>query len=186
MNDTALKRNTPRGGAGETPPPQSAATEWTCPMHPEVIRPGPGACPKCGMTLEPRTAVGGEDAEQAELRDMTRRWWWSAGLSVPVTFLGMTHYAPPVLSAWVQLILSTPVVLWFGWPIFARLWASLVNVSPNMFTLTGLGIGFAYGYSLIAVLMPGVFPAIFRTEGGLPPVYFEVAAVIMADRKSVV
>lgn len=158
----------------------ASAPEWTCPMHPEVVRPGPGICPKCGMTLEPRTASGGEDAEQAELHDMTRRWWWAAALSAPVAFLGMTHYLPPIISAWLQLILSTPIVLWLGSPIFMRLWDSLRNLSPNMFTLTGLGIGFAYGYSLVAVLMPGLFPAVFRTEGGLPPVYFEVAALIMA------
>jgi len=160
--------------------PAAKRVEWTCPMHPEIVRYAPGACPKCGMALEPREIGAEGDEENAELRDMTRRWWWSAALSVPVTFLGMTDYAPPVLSAWVQLILSTPVVLWFGWPIFVRFWTSLLTVSLNMFTLTGLGIGIAYAYSVVAVLLPGVFPAIFRTEGGLPPVYFEVAAVIMA------
>ncbi|MBS2132170.1 copper-translocating P-type ATPase (plasmid) [Burkholderia thailandensis] len=168
------------GMALELKTPIAKRTEWTCPMHPEVVRSAPGACPKCGMALEPREVSADGDEENAELRDMTRRWWWSAGFSVPVTVLGMTHYAPPVLSAWVQLILSTPVVLWFGWPIFVRLWNSLVNVSPNMFTLTGLGIGFAYGYSLVAVIFPGVFPEVFRTDHGIPPVYFEVAAVIMA------
>ena len=153
---------------------------YTCPMHPEIALPGPGVCPKCGMTLEPRMAGGGAHEENAELRDMTRRFWVSAALSVPVVFLGMSHYVAPLPSAWVQLILSTPVVLWTGWPIFARLWTSFLRVSPNMFTLTGLGIGFAYGYSVIAVLLPGLFPALFRAEGGLPPVYFEVAAVITA------
>ncbi len=160
--------------------PVTKRIEWTCPMHPEIIRSKPGACPKCGMALEPREVSAGADEENAELRDMTWRWWASAALSVPVAFLGMTHYVPPVPSAWAQLVLSTPVVLWIGWPIFARLWTSVVRVSPNMFTLTGLGIGIAYAYSVVAVLVPGVFPAIFRTEGGLPPVYFEVAAVIMA------
>lgn len=160
--------------------PVAKHIEWTCPMHPEIVRSEPGACPICGMTLEPREAGAGDDAEKAELRDMTWRWWWSAGLSLPVVALGMTYYIPQLISDWVQLILSTPVVLWFGWPIFVRLWASFKNLSPNMFTLTGLGIGFAYGYSVIAILAPGVFPAVFRTEDGLPPVYFEVAAVIMA------
>lgn len=160
--------------------PIAKRTEWTCPMHPEVVSSAPGACPKCGMALEPRDVSGGGDEENAELIDMTRRFWWSTALSVPVVFLGMTYYAPPVISAWVQLILSTPVVLWTGWPIFIRLWNSLLRVSPNMFTLTGLGIGIAYGYSVVAVLFPGIFPAVFRTEGGLPPVYFEVAAVITA------
>jgi len=160
--------------------PAAKRTEWTCPMHPEIVRSEPGACPKCGMTLEPREVGAGADEENAELRDMTWRWWWSAALSVPVVFLGMTTFAPPVPSAWVQLVLSTPVVLWFGWPIFVRFWNSLLAVSPNMFTLTGLGIGIAYAYSVVAVVLPGVFPAVFRTEGGIPPVYFEVAAVIMA------
>jgi Cu+-exporting ATPase len=168
------------GMALELKTPVTKRVEWTCPMHPEVVRSEPGACPKCGMALEPREVGVGEDEENAEFRDMTRRWWWSAGLSLPVVFLGMTYYVPQLISDWVQLILSTPVVLWFGWPIFVRLWASFRNLSPNMFTLTGLGIGFAYGYSLVAVFLPDMFPATFRTESGLPPVYFEVAAVIMA------
>lgn len=162
----------------KTPPAKQI--EWTCPMHPEIVRYAPGTCPKCGMTLEPREVSAGEDAENAEYRDMVRRWWWSAGLGVPVVLLGMTDYAPPVPSAWVQLVLSTPVVLWAGWPILVRFWNSLLAISPNMFTLTGLGILIAYFYSVVAVIAPGIFPAVFRTEGGLPPVYFEVAAVIMA------
>ena len=168
------------GMALERKTPAVRATQWTCPMHPEVIRSGPGTCPKCGMALEPREISVG-DEEQAELNDMTRRFWVSAGLSVPVVALGMTTYAPATLSNWVQLIFSTPVVLWMGWPIFVRFWNSLVVRSLNMFTLTGLGIGIAYAYSVVAVLAPGLFPASLRTgEGGLPPVYFEVAAVIMA------
>ncbi len=165
----------------ELKPRAAKRVEWTCPMHPEIVRSQPGVCPKCGMTLEPReVAAGAQEEEKAELLAMTRRFWWSAGLCVPVVALGMTTFAPPVPSAWVQLIFATPVVLWAGWPILTRLWASLLNASPNMFTLTGLGIGFAYGYSVIAVVLPGIFPAVFRTEGGLPPVYFEVAAVITA------
>lgn len=160
--------------------PAPVRTEWTCPMHPEVVRSGPGFCPKCGMALEPREVSVGGDAENAELRDMTWRFWWSVGLSAPVVVLGMTTFAPPVISAWVQLVFATPVVVWLGWPIFIRFWDSLVRMSPNMFTLTGLGIGIAYIYSVVAVLAPGIFPEIFRTEGGLPPIYFEVAAVIMA------
>ena len=168
------------GMALERKTPAVRATQWTCPMHPEVIRSGPGTCPKCGTALEPREISVG-DEEQAELNDMTRRFWVSAGLSVPVVALGMTTYAPATLSNWVQLIFSTPVVLWMGWPIFVRFWNSLVVRSLNMFTLTGLGIGIAYAYSVVAVLAPGLFPASLRTgEGGLPPVYFEVAAVIMA------
>lgn len=179
MDEVTARRAAARQKAGEGSTP-ATATKWTCPMHPEIIRPGPGVCPKCGMTLEPRTAGGAVEEERAELRDMTRRFWWSAALSVPVVSLGMSHYVAPHPSAWVQLILSTPVVIWTGWPIFTRLWSSLLTLSFNMFTLTGLGIGFAYAYSMIAVLLPGIFPALFRTEGGLPPVYFEVAAVITA------
>ncbi|MBI1220935.1 MAG: heavy metal translocating P-type ATPase [Rhodobacteraceae bacterium] len=160
--------------------PVTTRTEWTCPMHPEIVRSAPGACPKCGMALEPREVGGGGDEENAELRDMTRRWWWSAGLGVPVAALGMTTYVPQLISDWAQLVLSTPIVIWFGWPILVRFWNSLRNLSPNMFTLTGLGIGIAYAYSVVAVIVPGVFPEVFRTEEGLPPVYFEVAAIIMA------
>src|SRR6516165_8275395 len=111
------------GMALERKTPAVRATQWTCPMHPEVIRSGPGTCPKCGMALEPREISVG-DEEQAELNDMTRRFWVSAGLSVPVVALGMTSYAPATLSNWVQLIFSTPVVLWMGWPIFVRFWNS--------------------------------------------------------------
>lgn len=160
--------------------PAPVRTEWTCPMHPEVVRSEPGFCPKCGMALEPREVGAGDEAENAELRSMTWRFWWSAGLSVPVVALGMTTFAPPVISAWIQLVFATPVVVWLGWPIFVRFWGSLLRMSPNMFTLTGLGIGIAYVYSVVAVLTPGIFPEVVRTEGGLPPVYFEVAAVIMA------
>lgn len=155
-------------------------TEWTCPMHPEIVRSEPGACPKCGMALEPRVVSAAGEEENAELKDMTRRFWISAILSLPVATLGMSHWVSPVTSAWIQFIFSTPVVIWTGWPVFVRLWRSLLNLSPNMFTLTGLGIGIAYLYSVVAVLAPGVFPAVFRSEGGLPPVYFEVAAVITA------
>lgn len=160
--------------------PAAKRTEWTCPMHPEVRRDHPGACPKCGMALEPREVSVGGDDENAELRSMMRRFWISAAFGVPVVVLGMSHYVAPLPSAWAQLILTTPIVLWTGWPVLTRLWNSLVALSPNMFTLTGLGIGVAYVYSVIAVTLPGVFPAVFRTEGGLPPVYFEVAAVITA------
>lgn len=149
-------------------------------MHPEIVRSAPGACPKCGMALEPREVGVGADEENAELKSMMRRFWISAAFGVPVVVLGMSHYVAPYPSAWAQLILSTPVVLWTGWPILIRLYNSLAALSPNMFTLTGLGIGVAYVYSVIAVTLPGVFPPVFRTEGGLPPVYFEVAAVITA------
>ncbi|MBU6489604.1 MAG: heavy metal translocating P-type ATPase, partial [Burkholderiales bacterium] len=166
------------GMALELKTPVVKRIEWTCPMHPEIVRPAPGACPKCGMALEPREVSAGPEEENGELIDMTRRFWISAAFSFPVVALGMSHYVAPATSAWIQLTFSTPAVIWGGWPVFVRLWRSLLTVSPNMFTLTGLGIGIAYAYSVVAVLLPGIFPATFRTEGGVPPVYFEVAAVI--------
>ena len=164
------------------PPPK---TEWTCPMHPEVVRDGPGTCPKCGMALEPRTAVAEE--ENPELMDMTRRFRVSLILAIPLFFLAMvphfshvlTKVIPAAVSAWIELVLATPVVLWGGWPFFVRGWQSVVNRSPNMFTLIGLGTGVAYVYSVIAVLFPGIFPPSFRGEGGRVGLYFEAAAVIV-------
>lgn len=151
---------------------------YTCPMHPEVESPTPGACPKCGMALELREVGEGAAQDDEELSDMTRRCLISGAFSVPVVVLGMSSYASPATSAWVQLVLSTPAVLWGGWPVFLRLWNSLVVRSLNMFTLTGLGIGIAYAYSVVAVLAPSIFPPAFLGDRGLPPVYFEVAAVI--------
>jgi len=155
-----------------------AAGVYTCPMHPEVRSDVPGACPKCGMSLERREVDGGGDQEAAELAAMTRRFWISAVLSLPVVVLGMTSVVSQVVSDWVQLVLTTPV-MFVGGLVFVRFWRSLAARSPNMFTLTGLGIGAAYLYSLVAVLAPGAFPASLRTEQGFPPVYFEVAAIIM-------
>jgi Cu+-exporting ATPase len=161
-------------------------TEWTCPMHPEIVRPGPGACPICGMALEPRTVTLAEE-ESPELRDMTRRFWIGLALTVPLVALAMSdlipgqpvqHGASPRLLAWLQLALATPVVLWGGWPFFQRAWASVANRSPNMFTLIGLGTATAYGYSVAAALAPGLFPAIVRGHAGEVGLYFEVGAVI--------
>jgi Cu+-exporting ATPase len=167
-------------------PAQPAAGEvlWTCPMHPQVQRAGPGSCPICGMALEPMTPAGG-DAANPELREMTRRFWVCVGLSVPLVVLAMTgdigNPALPLPRAaiWVQLVLATPAVLWGGWPFFERGWRSLVSRRLNMFTLIALGTGVAYGYSLVAALMPGLFPPSFRTPEGEVPVYFEPAAVIV-------
>jgi Cu+-exporting ATPase len=162
--------------------------EYTCPMHREIVRPEPGACPVCGMALEPRTVTLEEEASP-ELVDMTRRFWWSTALALPVLLLAMSEMLPgqPVQHAlgarlinWVQLALATPVVLWGGWPFFVRGWASLVNRSPNMFTLIATGTGTAYVYSVAAVLFPGLFPESFRGHGGEVAVYFEAAAVITA------
>ena len=160
--------------------------EYTCPMHPEIVREEPGNCPICGMALEPRTVML-EDQPNAELTDMTRRFWWSVALSLPVLLLAMSEMIPgqPVqhaLSArlinWLQFALSTPVVLWGGWPFFQRGWASIINRSPNMFTLIAIGTGAAYLFSVVALLVPGMFPASFRGHGGEVAVYFEAAAVI--------
>jgi Cu+-exporting ATPase len=157
---------------------------WTCPMHPQVQRAGPGGCPICGMALEPMTPTGG-DAVNPELRDMTRRFWVCVGLSVPLVALAMAGdignpgLLPPRAAIWVQLVLATPAVLWGGWPFFERGWRSLVSRRLNMFTLIALGTGVAYIYSLVAALMPGIFPPSFRTPEGDVPVYFEPAAVIV-------
>ena len=163
-------------------------TEYVCPMHQEIVRDSPGACPICGMTLEPRTVTLAEEVNP-ELRDMTRRFWVSAALAVPVLLLAMSDMMPgqPIqralpspLMLWVQLVLSTPAVLWGGWPLFVRGSRSIVNRRLNMFTLISLGVGTAYLYSVAATLFPQLFPASFRTHGGEVPVYFEAAAVITA------
>jgi Cu+-exporting ATPase len=153
-------------------------------MHPEIVRTEPGACPICGMALEPREIT--EDVgENPELVDMTRRFWVSVVLTVPVFVLSMSDYLPGLrgripltLATWLQLILSTPVVLWGGWPFFERAWHSLIARSLNMFTLIGLGVAVAYVYSLVAALAPGIFPASLRVDASGPAVYFEAAAVI--------
>ncbi|HJT65317.1 MAG TPA: heavy metal translocating P-type ATPase [Pyrinomonadaceae bacterium] len=159
--------------------------EYTCPMHPEVIRDAPGFCPICGMALEPRTATLEED--KSELIDMKRRFWVSVALSLPLLLMSMSEVLPgdPVRTAigppsinWISLVLATPVVLWGGWPFFVRAWYSIVNLSLNMFTLIGLGVAVAYLYSLIATVVPQIFPASFRDHMGNVPVYFEAAAVI--------
>jgi P-type Cu+ transporter len=166
-------------------PAQGEKIEYTCPMHPEVVREAPGFCPICGMALEPRTAVIEED--NTELNDMKRRFWVSVVLSLPVLIIGMSDLIPgdpartllgPRISTWVSLVRATPVVLWGGWPFFVRAWYSIVNRSLNMFTLIGLGVGVAYVYSLIATLMPQIFPHGFRDHAGNVPVYFEAASVI--------
>jgi Cu+-exporting ATPase len=157
--------------------------EYTCPMHPEVRQIGPGACPKCGMALEP-VEISAEEEDNPELRDMTRRFWVSVALTVPVFAVAMADLLPgnPLgrsAATWIEPILATPVVLWCGWPFFVRAWQSLVNRSLNMFTLIGLGVAVAYLYSLVAVLAPGLFPESFRDVSGTVPVYFEAAAVIV-------
>jgi Cu+-exporting ATPase len=162
-------------------------TEWTCPMHPEIVRDAPGACPICGMALEPRTVVV-DEGPNPELVAMSRRFWTCAALTAPLLVVAMGDYIPgrpveqlmsPGAMKWTELILATPVCLWGAWPFFVRAWASIVNRSPNMFTLIGLGVGVAYLFSVVATLLPGLFPAGFRDESGQVGVYFEVAAVIV-------
>ncbi|MFP3940949.1 MAG: copper-transporting P-type ATPase, partial [Thermoanaerobaculia bacterium] len=166
----------------ETPTAPATKVEYTCPMHPEVVREGPGSCPKCGMALEPRT-VTAEEEENPELVDMTRRFWVSAALSVPVLAIAMARpfwerWVPPEVLGWLELVLATPVVLWGGWPLLVRGWQSLLHRSLNMFTLIGLGVGVAYAYSVVAQVFPWLFPPSFRGEAGEVAVYFEAAAVI--------
>jgi P-type Cu+ transporter len=164
----------------------SQKIEYTCPMHPEIVRDAPGTCPICGMALEPRT-VSLEEEKNPELVDMTRRFWVSVVLSLPLFLIAMSEMWPgnPIASMlpmrtiiWIQLALATPVVAWGGWPFFVRFWQSIVNRSLNMFTLIGLGVAVAYVYSLIATLLPQIFPASFRDHMGNVPVYYEAAAVI--------
>ena len=167
-------------------PVAAGAAEWTCPMHPEIVRTEPGSCPICGMALEPRT-ISLEDEPNPELDDMTRRFQVSVALTVPVFLLAMSEFlpgslgrlVPPSALAWVQLALATPVVLWGGWPFFVRGWHSVTNRSLNMFTLIALGVGVAYIYSVIATVFPGLFPHSFRMHNGHVGVYFEAAAVIV-------
>jgi len=167
-------------------PLMPGAVEYTCPMHPEIVRAAPGSCPKCGMALEPRNAAA---EDHAELDDMTRRFWISTALALPVFVMAMvTDLLPQVMPAsvsmpalqWIEFILATPVVLWGGWPIFRRGYESVVNRSLNMFTLIALGVGVAWSYSVVAMLLPGIFPPAMRSMMGTVPVYFEAAAVIMA------
>ena len=153
--------------------PQPVAAEYTCPMHPEVVRSKPGTCPICGMALEPRHAAMEED--RSELRDMTHRFWISAALTLPLLILMFADFPG---MRWLELALATPVVLWGGWPFFDRGWMSLVHRSLNMFTLIALGTGASYLFSLVAVLLPQAIPASFRGHAGGPPLYFEPAAVI--------
>ncbi len=159
---------------------------YTCPMHPQIRQVGPGSCPICGMALEPVT-VSAVELPNEELQDMTRRFWIGAALALPVFLLEMASHIPAVhletlvserASVWIQFVLSTPVVLWAGWPFFVRGWASVRTRNLNMFTLIALGTGTAYLYSLVATFAPGLFPAGFRMMGGVVPVYYEAAAVI--------
>ncbi len=156
---------------------------YTCPMHPQIVRDAPGSCPICGMALEPRTPTA-EPEDSAELRDMTRRLVVAAVLSVPLLVLAMSEMIPAIASlmsmrtrTWIELVLATPVCVWAAWPFYVRFAQSIANRSLNMFTLIGLGVAVAYGYSVVAALAPSIFPAAFREDGAVA-VYFEAAGVI--------
>jgi Cu+-exporting ATPase len=174
-------------GTSDEPPAPAAAGPWTCPMHPEIVRDAPGSCPICGMALEPM-GVAAAEQESPELADMSRRFWGSLVLTLPVFAIAMTemvHGNPltarfsPRALAWTQLVLGTPVVLWGGWPFFVRGWASIRSRHLNMFTLIAVGTGASWLYSTVATLVPGVFPDSFRGPDGRVAVYFEAAAVIV-------
>ncbi|WP_395652992.1 heavy metal translocating P-type ATPase [Phycicoccus elongatus] len=175
----------PGGIPAATSPVQGEVAEWTCPMHPEIRRPGPGSCPICGMALEPVT-VTADAGPSPELADMTRRFWVATALTIPIVILEMGRHFVPWLhdlipataSVWAQLLLATPVVLWAGWPFFVRGWASVRTRNLNMFTLIAMGTGIAWLFSLVATLAPGIFPTSFRSDDGTVDVYFEAAAVI--------
>src|SRR5690606_18534039 len=168
--------------------PHAAAgrTQWTCPMHPEIVRDAPGACPICGMALEPLVPVE-DEPENEELRDMTRRLVVSAVLTLPLFVIAMAEMIPGLplgglggsAMNWIGLLLATPVVLWGGWPFLVRGWQSIASRRLNMFTLIALGVAAAYVYSVAAVLAPGIFPDAFRGHAGEVGVYFEAAAVIV-------
>lgn len=169
--------------ANDTPVPDVPGAQYTCPMHPEVIQDEPGDCPDCGMALEPML-VTADEAPNPELIDFTRRFWISAVLTLPVVVLAMGAHLPGfeidhLIGDGIQLLLSTPVVLWGGWPFLVRGWRSIVTRRLNMFTLIAIGVGVAYLYSLVAYLAPGLFSENFRNAGGALDVYFEAAAVIV-------
>ena len=182
MDDHRSRGEAPR----VLPVAMSVAVLYTCPMHPQIREAKPGSCPICGMTLEP-VAPTADAGPSRELVDMTRRFWFGLALALPIFLLEMGGHIPALrlhdliperISAWIQFILSTPVVLWAGWPFFERAWASVLHRSLNMFSLIALGTGTAYLYSLFATFAPGLFPAGFRGMGGTVSVYFEAAAVI--------
>jgi len=173
---------------GDKPKPAPTATPgaiWTCPMHPQIRQEGPGTCPICGMALEPEEPSL-DDGPNPELVDFTRRLWVAGVLAVPLLAISMVaemlgvHMVSPAASPWVQLALTAPIVLWAGLPFFQRGWTSLRTRHLNMFTLISIGVGAAFLYSLVATVAPGIFPQTFRMHGGVVPVYYEAAGVVVA------
>ena len=174
-------------GDRPAPKPMPAGTQYTCPMHPEIVRDGPGSCPICGMALEPAGIPTGDEGPNPELVDFTRRFWVSAVCSVPLLLITMgpmlglplRAWIGESLATWLEFALATPVVVWAAIPFFERAWASFINRSPNMWTLIAIGVGTAYAFSVVATFLPDIFPHSFRMHGGSVPVYFEAAAVIV-------
>ncbi|WP_296744655.1 heavy metal translocating P-type ATPase [Mesorhizobium sp.] len=171
----------------DTPKPERMPTLgaiWTCPMHPQIRQEGPGTCPLCGMALEPEEPSL-DDAPNPELVDFTRRLWVAGALTIPLLVVSMfaemsgLHLVGPTASPWVQLALTAPIVLWAGWPFFQRGWTSIRTRHLNMFTLIAIGVGAAFLYSLVATIAPAIFPATFRMQGGMVPVYYEAAGVVV-------
>ena len=175
-------------GDRPAPEPMPKGRQYTCPMHPEIVRDKPGSCPICGMALEPMGVPTGDEGPNPELIDFTRRLWVSAVLSIPLLLITMgpmvglpfREWLGERTAAWTELVLATPVVLWAAIPFFHRGYELIVNRSPNMWTLISIGVGTAYVYSVVATLFPDIFPHQFRGHGGSVPVYFEAAAVIVA------
>lgn len=174
-------------GNASDQPTAKPGTKYTCPMHPEIVQDGPGSCPKCGMALEPMTPTGGDEEDDEELNDMTRRFWVGAVLTLPVLVIAMgpmvglpvKDWLGHAVSKWVELAFATPVVLWAGWPFFVLGYRSIVSWNLNMFTLISIGTAAAWLYSIVATIAPGIFPDSFRDEAGGVGVYFEAAAVIV-------
>ncbi|HEY8595472.1 MAG TPA: heavy metal translocating P-type ATPase [Devosiaceae bacterium] len=170
------------------PAPMPKGTKYTCPMHPEIVNDGPGDCPICGMALEPMGVPSADEGPNPELVDFTRRFWISVACAAPLLLLTMgsmiglpfREWLGERLSVWIELVLATPVVVWAAIPFFRRGWQSVLNRSPNMWTLISLGVGAAFGFSVVATLVPFAFPPAFRNASGVVPVYFEAAAVIVA------
>ncbi|MEO8742095.1 MAG: heavy metal-binding domain-containing protein, partial [Lysobacteraceae bacterium] len=161
--------------------PTSAGTQWTCPMHPQIVRDAPGACPICGMALEPMAPSADDSHAQAEIAAVRRKLWITIALTTPVFLVAMVPHMigwhAPAWTAWLEFVLGSIVVLWGGATFFQRFWTSLRNRSPNMYTLIGVGVGVSWVYSVIALFAPSIFPAAFHDAHGRVGLYFEAAAV---------
>ncbi len=173
----------PAGEKKPSEPSPDAKATYTCPMDPEVRQAGHGSCPKCGMALERQMPAAEDEEEDPELRAMTRRFWVGVVLSAPLVVIAMAHmvgrsFFPQTSQAWIELSLATPVVFWCGWPLLVRGGRSIITLKLNMFTLVSIGVSAAWGYSIVATVLPGIFPVSFRGEGGMVAVYFEAAAMI--------